>query len=256
VIARSSEADSPTAATGGLAFRSHVQPRVLLASTAADDRVAMVAESLGDGGLSEVVLVPIGQASLGATDRCADVVVVYPSREVVEAVSWTFRQLPLFAGPEVVFVLDDSLPSADAPAAQALRVAGLRVLSSAPDGLSWLSNAILPLSEMARARRTLVEASKRLPPAPTADGSMGAAPQLSLFKAEREFRETLIRRAVASTSSLREAAGSVHVPYRTLLHILAKMGWQKANWAHSKRRGQEAPRGKGSRGRASAGPSV
>jgi len=158
-------------------------------------------------------------ASLPAAAPPFDVVVVTLSDENLETLSYSLLMRKKFGHPEVVFVTDDL----EGPIASGLSELGVELIIPQHLAIEWLVQELPTLTIMARTRRVHRAAKARLGLARST-----CCPDLratsGLFVAERKYRETYIRALLASTNSRREAAAKARVSYRTLSHILTKLG--------------------------------
>jgi hypothetical protein len=145
-----------------------------------------------------------------------DIVLVHLGFDLT-ALSWSLRMVTALGHPELVLVTSD----AGDPTVAGLHALGVRhVLTQSVAG-AWLADAAPWLVRIARARRALEAAKAGLPAIPS--GQQGS-PSGGLFQAEQRFRETYVRTLVARTTSHRDAASEARVSYRTLYHILKKLG--------------------------------
>ncbi len=148
-----------------------------------------------------------------------DVVIVTLSDENLENLSFSLRMRKSLGQPEVVFVTDDLA----GPIASGLAELGIELIIPLHLASEWLVQELPTLTLMARTRRAHHAAKARL-------GLKRStfSPELratsGLFAAERTYRETYVRALLASTDSRREAAAKARVSYRTLSHILTKLG--------------------------------
>jgi len=171
-------------------------------------------------GIPDVALerITIDRAPRGAAPTPFDVAVVALSEANLDALSFSLRMRKNLGRPEVVFVTDDP----DGPIAAGLAELGIELILPLEAAKNWLREELPTLTIVARTRRAHDEGRARL-------GIRGIQPPdlrttRGLFVAERAYRETYVRGLLALTESRREAAALARVSYRTLSHILAKLG--------------------------------
>lgn len=121
---------------------------------------------------------------------------------------------------EVAFYVEQ--PST--PEAQAARDFGLTRVLAASDLTGWLSRSLHPLAEVARYRRKLEAAQRKLEPFTVSEQTPARGTLLPLPVAERRFREAYLRACVAQTSGRREAARLAGIPYTSLCVMLRRLG--------------------------------
>jgi hypothetical protein len=127
--------------------------------------------------------------------------------------------------PEIVFLTGDG---AARPLAEALGCAGVRYLVEEASGARWLVKHAAALAEHARARRWVAETRARLPhphrpPSTEVEEDRRPAPA-RLFSAEQSFRTAYLQLLLATSRTRREAAEKAGIPYRTLCHLMEKLG--------------------------------
>jgi PleD family two-component response regulator len=119
---------------------------------------------------------------------------------------------------EVVF----SVPHLGAPEALAARELGITRLVATSQLAAWLAGSLVPLTEIARARRRLEAAERALGREPTPVPAPQIT-QLPLPVAERRYREAYLRACMARARGRRAAAKLAGVPYTSLCVMLRKL---------------------------------
>jgi hypothetical protein len=161
---------------------------------------------------------------VGASERlphACDLLLVGLSGTSLAALEWSLAHWASLSWPEMVFVSSDQ---ATDPTATGLGAAGARYVLAENTAAAWLLEHAPALADFARARRALIEASRRLPSPPSAPMGDPAQAPVGLFQAEQQFRMTYVRMLLASSASRREAAVKARIAYRTFCHILEKLG--------------------------------
>ncbi len=150
-----------------------------------------------------------------------DVLVVVLSGVSQEVLSWVLGSWHELGGPELVFMTpSDSLH----PAAAALTAVGARYVVADNDAATWLHENSTALAEFARARRAMERALLRRPPPTSPDGECHTRVGVGLADAEQRFRTTYLEALMSTSATRRQAAERARVPYRTLSHMLEKLG--------------------------------
>jgi hypothetical protein len=127
---------------------------------------------------------------------------------------------------QVVFWASEQAPTA-AAAAQVARSLGISRVIPQSRVAAWLTAAITPLTRLARARRAALEAEATIPCVPELPLKNCTSP-IALPEAERQFRETYLRRLLSESPSAKKAAERAGVPYTTLCSMMKKLGLSKS----------------------------
>ncbi len=156
-----------------------------------------------------------------------DVILVDLSDLDLEPLSWALQVRAALGQPELVFMTYDSSD----PVSSGLQELGLEYVVPADDAARWVAEHAPSLATMARSKRAFNDAKERVTHA--AERLHGTAsdtpPTFGLFEAEQRFRETYVRALLGRASSRQEAASLARLSYRTLCHILSKLGLSAAH---------------------------
>jgi hypothetical protein len=169
--------------------------------------------------VAELLVASVEPGTTKVASAPADIALVYLGGDDLGALSWSLRMREALGTPEVVFIAADSTD----PVAAGLSEFGIRSILPVVEARAWLLAEGPALARLARARRLFEAAQARVYGSSRPPPHAGS-PSTALFEAERRFRESYIRSLLALSPTRHEAARRAGVSYRTLSHILYKLG--------------------------------
>jgi hypothetical protein len=200
-----------------------ITPRLLLFEAVGSDRLQIRDEMHRSGLRADTILVESHAAAERLDRRSFDVAAIKLGGERCDELVFATDFARSAPWVQFVFWLPDGAPSLGAYIARALGIARLIPVSQLS---RWLTAALVPLARLSRAQRAVLEAEATIPGVPPISfGS--AAPALALPEAERQFRESYLRRLLSESPNAKKAAQRAGVPYTTLCSMMKKLGLSK-----------------------------